>query len=374
MSKIPGRMITYCTNIHPGESWGDTFNNLQTYIPSVATAVSAAAPFPIGLRLSGRASLEIDERASVEFTEWLQRTNTFVPTVNGFPYGSFHGSVVKENVYLPDWRDGERVDYTVRLANILDSWLPENVQGSISTVPVAFKRGFRDEGGAVRANLMLVLEHLDRLRQKSGKMILLALEPEPGCLLETTHEVVSFFERMAFPDELRRGIGVCYDCCHQAVEFETPSHSLKLLTDAGIAIAKVQVSSALRVRNPDRTLLEKFSEPCYLHQVVIRDEAGLLSRYTDLPDALREHRAENGDEWRIHFHVPIFIERMEQFETTGYFIKEIVPLIDTTVLLEVETYTWEVLPPELRMENVTQSIIREIQWLKAERNETNRCS
>ena len=374
MSKIPGRMITYCTNIHPGENWGETFNNLQTYIPPVAAAVSPAAPFPIGLRLSGRASMEIDERASAEFTEWLQRTNTFVPTLNGFPYGSFHGSAVKENVYLPDWRDGERVDYTVRLANLLDSWLPENVQGSISTVPVAFKRGFRDEEGSVRANLMRVLEHLDRLRQKSGKMILLALEPEPGCLLETTHEVVSFFDRMAFPDELRRGIGVCYDCCHQAVEFETPSHSLNLLADAGIAIAKVQVSSALRVKNPERALLEKFCEPCYLHQVVIRDKAGLLSRYTDLPDALREHRAGSGDEWRIHFHVPIFIERLEQFETTEYFITVALPLIDSGVLLEVETYTWEVLPPELRMADVTQSLIREIQWLKAERNETNRCS
>ena len=367
-------MITYCTNIHPGESWGDTFNNLQTYIPSVATAVSAAAPFPIGLRLSGRASLEVDERASAEFTEWLQSTNTFVPTLNGFPYGSFHGSVVKENVYLPDWRDGERVDYTVRLANLLDSWLPENVQGSISTVPVAFKRGFRDEDSAVRANLMRVLEHLDRLRQKSGKVILLALEPEPGCLLETSHEVVSFFERMAFPDELRRGLGVCFDCCHQAVEFETPSHSLKLLADAGITVAKVQVSSALRVTNPERALLEKFCEPCYLHQVVIRDEAGLLNRYTDLPDALREHRSANGDEWRIHFHVPIFVGRLAQYETTGNFITETLPLIDTRTLLEVETYTWEVLPPELRMACVTQSIIREIEWLKAERNETNRCS
>jgi sugar phosphate isomerase/epimerase len=367
-------MITYCTNIHPGESWGDTFNNLQTYIPPVAAAVSPAAPFPIGLRLSDRASLEIDERASAGFMEWLRSTDTYVPTINGFPYGSFHGSVVKENVYLPDWRDCERADYTMRLANLLNSWLPENVQGSISTVPIGLKRGFIDEAGAVRANLMRVLEHLDRLRQKSGKIIQLALEPEPGCLLETTHEVVSFFDRMAFPAELRQGIGICFDCCHQAVEFETPSHSLKLLADAGITIAKVQVSSALRVKNPDRVLLEKFCEPCYLHQVVIRDEAGALSRYTDLSDALREHRDGNGDEWRIHFHVPIFIERLEQHETTVYFIKETVPLIDSSVLLEVETYTWEVLPPELRMASVTQSIIREIQWLKAERNETNRCS
>lgn len=374
MSEIPGRMITYCTNIHPGESWGDTFKNLQTYIPSVAAAVSPAAPFPIGLRLSGRASLEIDDRASAEFMEWLQSTSTFVPTVNGFPYGDFHRSVVKENVYLPDWRDGERVVYTVRLANLLDSWLPEGVQGSISTVPIGFKPGFRDDDGAVRTNLMLVLEHLDRLRQKNGKTILLALEPEPGCLLETTHEVVGFFDRMAFPDELRRGIGICFDCCHQAVEFETPSQSLKLLTDAGIAIAKVQVSSALRVKNPVRAHLENFCEPCYLHQVVIRDEAGVLSHYSDLPDALREHCAGNDDEWRIHFHVPIFIERMAQYETTGYFIKETLPLIDSHVLLEVETYTWDVLPPERRMASVTQSIIREIQWLKAERDETNRCS
>jgi len=120
--------------------------------------------------------------------------------------------------------------------------------------------------------------------------------------------------------------------------------------------------------------MERFCEPCYLHQVVIRDEAGELSRYSDLPAALREHRAGSGDEWRIHFHVPIFVDCVAPFETTGFFIKETLPLIDQHVLLEVETYTWEVLPPELRMASVTQSIIREIQWLKAERNETNRCS
>jgi hypothetical protein len=374
MSEISGRMITYCTNIHPGESWGETFKNLQIYIPPVAADVSPLAPFPVGLRLSNYAALEIDERVSAEFTEWLQRTNTFVPTLNGFPFGSFHRSVVKESVYLPDWRDGERADYTVRLADLLDSWLPEDVQGSISTVPIGFKRGFKVVEGAVRANLMRVLEHLDRLRQKSGKLILLALEPEPGCLLETVHEVISYFERMAFPDELSRGFGICFDCCHQAVEFENPFHSLKLLAEAGITVAKIQVSSALRIINPARALLEKFCEPRYLHQVVIRDETGTLRRYDDLPEALRDHHSGDGDEWRIHFHVPIFIERMAPFETTGYFIKEMLPLIDPHVLLEVETYTWDVLPPELRLPSVTQSIIREIQWLKAERNEANRCS
>jgi sugar phosphate isomerase/epimerase len=367
-------VITYCSNIHPGESWADTFENLRAYIPTVAAAVSPAAPFPIGLRLSNRASLEIDDRTCAEFREWLQSSNAFVPTINGFPYGSFHGVKIKEKAYLPDWRDNERVAYTMRLADLLDSWLPENILGSISTVPIGFKRGFCDHSGTVRTNLMLVLEHLDRLRQKSGKTILLALEPEPGCLLETTSEVVTFFEQITIPEELRRGLGVCFDCCHQAVEFESPPQALKLLADAGIPVAKVQVSSALRMKNPDRALLECFSEPCYLHQVVIRDSAGVLSRYSDLPDALNKHRAGNDDEWRIHFHVPIFVERMEQYETTRFFIEETVLLVDPHTLLEVETYTWDVLPSELRTGHITRSIIRELQWLKAKRYETNCCS
>jgi hypothetical protein len=225
----------------------------------------------------------------------------------------------------------------------------------------------------IRINLLRTLEHLDHLRQKSGKAIMLSLEPEPGCLLETTGDVITFFDRMKFPEYLRSALGVCLDCCHQAVEFETPAECLSNLAFAGIGIGKVQVSSALRMIDPERTLLEGFCEPTYLHQTVIRGEDGMLRHYDDLPRALRDHPPGRGEEWRIHFHVPIFVERMPQYGTTRFFVDSLLPLLDDTVLLEVETYTWEVLPPELRTDTIEHSIVRELRWLKGQRHETNRC-
>jgi sugar phosphate isomerase/epimerase len=375
-------MITYCTNIHPGESWQEIFGNLKRHLPAIKAAVSPGAPFPVGLRLSARAAGEIDAAAGAEFSRWLEQNDLFVPTVNAFPFGSFHVSPVKERVYLPDWRHAERADYTRQVASHLDRWLPEGVRGSLSSVPVAFRADFNgDDFPAVRRNLQAVLEHLDRLRQKSGKEILLALEPEPCCLLETTTELIDFFERLNFPDRLRQGLGICLDCCHHAVEFEDPARTLALLAGAGIPIAKVQVSSAPALRSPDSVNLALFDEPCYLHQVVVCDREGTLARYPDLPPALQAAAARAqaggtgvaigntsplapGEEWRIHFHIPIFLERTERFGTTRYFIEEIIPLLDEDTLLEVETYSFDVLPEGLRYAGVQACIIREISWLQ----------
>lgn len=368
-------MITYCTNIHPGESFDDTFLNLQTHLLVVKEAVSHEVSFPIGLRLSNRAALEIDKETSIRFRAWCQEHNCYIPTLNGFPYGSFHSSSIKENVYLPDWRYPERVSYTKKLADLLDFWLPPAMTGSISTVPVGFKKHVSaKDDPLIRRNLIDILEYLDSLYQKSGKEIILSFEPEPGCILETTEDIITFFERMRFPEELREIAGVCLDCCHQAVDFENPSESVTLLSGAHIKIGKVQVSSALRFEKDNHEVLERFCEPCYLHQVVIRRQDGTLSRYNDLPEALTGHRRAPGEEWRIHFHVPIFVEKMESYGTTRFFIEEILPLLNRDILLEIETYTWDVLPWELQMKTVTQSIIREIEWLRSQIDETNRRS
>jgi hypothetical protein len=210
--------------------------------------------------------------------------------------------------------------------------------------------------------LELVLTHLARLFERSGKKIILALEPEPGCLLETTEEVCRFFERLRFGSRLWRHLAICYDCCHQAVQFEDPARSLHDLAAAGVPLAKVQVSSALKLKDPDSAT--RFDEPRYLHQVVVRHRDGGLSRYRDLPDAISSHEASAGDEWRCHFHVPIFSAGYGAVQTTRDFVTDVLPLVPEDVLLEVETYTWEVLPEELRTGSVTDSIIREISWLK----------
>jgi hypothetical protein len=379
MSQVPGRLITYCTNIHPGEGWQEAFTALQDHIPAVKAAVSPDHAFPIGLRLSQRAAAELTGEENERFLRWLRENDCFVPTLNGFPYGSFHGERVKERVYLPDWRSPDRAAYTMRLADLLAGWLPEGMTGSISTVPIGFKGGvgapdWADDMADVRRQLVAVLTHLQALRRDRAREIVLALEPEPGCLLETTEEVCRFFDEFDLPPDLRDLIGICYDCCHQAVEFEEPAASLARLAAAGVRIAKVQVSSALNLPAPTPELLSHFDEPCYLHQVVVRNRNGELFRYNDLPEARARRSVESGEEWRCHFHVPIFVSGAGDYGTTRFFLEEMLPLLPHNLLLEVETYTWDVLPPELRRESVTDSIIREIQWLEAQLCATNRRS
>ena len=357
-------MITYCTNIHPGEGWWDVFSALQRHIPAVKAAFSPDAAFPIGLRLAERAARELDAAANVEFTAWLARQDCFVPTLNGFPYGAFHGQRVKENVYLPDWRAPERAVYTRRLADLLAGWLPEGVEGSISSVPLGFKGVVAwADMPAFRALLESVLAHLADIHERRDHLIRLALEPEPGCLLETTEEACRFFAELDLPETLRPYLGLCYDCCHQAVEFEDPRTSLARLGDAGIPIAKFQVSSALRVDGNHRDRLRPFDEDVYLHQVVVRNRDGSLDRHADLGEALA--RRDPGEEWRCHFHVPIFLSGTADYGTTQDFLLGLLPLLPADALLEVETYTWDVLPPELRKQSVTESIVRELDWLRA---------
>jgi len=359
-------MITYCTNIHPGESWEEIFSNIKSHVVAVRNAVSPDKPFPVGLRLSNRSAHEIDNDASIRFQGWLEENGCYIPTINGFPYESFHRPGIKETVYLPDWRSPERAFYTKRLADLLDLWLPEGVTGSISTAPVGFgTRISREDYPAVRRNLLDVLEHLDGIRQKSGHDIVLSPEPEPGCVLETTGDVVSFFELMNFPEGLRTGIGICIDLCHQAVEFEMPSAALKMLSQADIRIGKVQVSSGLRFAHSEIKSLKDFDEPCYLHQVVIRSGDGVITRHNDIPEAVGLHPVRDDEEWRVHFHVPVYADRTVSCGTTNFFIEESLPLFSRDILLEIETYTWQVLPAALRAGTVTQSIIREIEWVKA---------
>jgi len=358
-------LITYCTNIHPGEAWDTVFAALQQHIPAVKCAVSPGQAFPIGLRLSNRAAAELTVEKSMIFREWLAQNDCFVPTINGFPYGSFHGDSIKYQVYLPDWRSSERTAYTIRLANLLANLLPENVTGTISTVPIGFKSNIgSDDMEEIRRQLESALCHLRGIFEKTGKHIILSLEPEPGCMLETVDDVSRFFELFTFPESLSRHIGICYDCCHQAVEFEEPAASWNHVVSKGIRIAKVQISSAIRIAGKDAGKLKLLDEPGYLHQVVVRGRNGELDRYSDIPEAFANHGMQPGEEWRSHFHVPIYLEEACTMGTTRQFLIDLLLRLPGDVLLEVETYTWDVLPPELRSGSVTDSIIREILWLK----------
>lgn len=372
------RRLTYCTNIHPGESWADARANLEGHLLEVKSRVSPNDPFPIGLRLSGQAVAEIDDTEAKRFADWCAAGGAYVLTVNAFPHGRFHGVAVKEKVYEPDWRDPVRADYTIAVADRLVEWLPAGAPGSISTVPVAWAPFFEEgDWGRVRDNVLRVVTHLDALAQRTGHALILAFEPEPGCVVQTTDQAIGLFDRLALPDDLSRYAGLCYDCCHQAVQFEQPRAGFESLLAAGIPIGKVQVSSALRACGEEIAALPAFDEPTYLHQVVARDESGELHRGPDLPGFFGEGGAGSKTalvEARCHFHVPIFAEAVEGCGTTRFFLEELLPCLAPEIVLEVETYTFDVLPEALRQSSVSESIARELSWAQQRDHASNRRS
>jgi hypothetical protein len=389
--------LTYCTNTHPGETWAEVYQNLQTYLPPLKAQLSPHAPFGIGLRLADCASRELLEADNLaEFQTWLQRENLYVFTLNGFPYGSFHRQVVKDQVYAPDWFNADRLAYTQRLVEILAALLPPGMAGSISTLPISYKPWWKDAAALDKLNqlaakhLAIVTTQLAELETRTGQFIHLGLEPEPDGLIENSEEVMAWFDDYLLPiggnllqtqghnpasarQTLLRHIQVCYDTCHFAVEFEDPTSAIERLTHHGIGISKIQLSVALRFGIPaDRAdrqhlidTLQPFAESTYLHQVIARHPNGHLTQFRDLEIALPQLLTTPATEWRTHFHVPLFIRDYPAMSSTQSDIVTVLDYLKTHPIcahLEIETYTWEVLPPEMKLDLAT-SIEREYNWV-----------
>ncbi|HUZ07988.1 MAG TPA: metabolite traffic protein EboE, partial [Candidatus Paceibacterota bacterium] len=287
--------LAYSTNIHRGETWRETFDSLKNHTLAVREKTGPREPFAIGLRLSSQAAMELNERAAIlEFQKWLGKNSCYIFTINGFPYGRFHGARVKEQVYAPDWTSPERLAYTNLLFDLLAKVLPEGMEGSVSTVPGSFKEfiSSREQEKLIRRNLWRCVEHISRAGEKTKRRLHLGLEPEPLCLLENSTETIRFFGQLRDEHEndtrLGQHLGVNYDCCHFAVEFEEPRTAMAAFQNAGIKISKIHLSSALKTSatKEARAALKNFAEDVYLHQVVARAENGKLKFFRDLPDAL----------------------------------------------------------------------------------------
>jgi hypothetical protein len=371
-----GLHLAYCTNIHRGETWGETFAALKTHTIAVHERVGPGRPFAIGLRLSATAARELgDPVGRREFRRWLEKNNCYVFTLNGFPYGPFHGARVKEAVYTPDWTTPERLAYTCQLFDLLAELSPPGMAGSVSTLPGSFKAFIHrpEQRQVIRDQLWRCVEHIARLSQTSGRPLHLGLEPEPLCLWENTRETVEFFTQMRQDrppdDRLDQFLGVNYDTCHLAVEYEEPRAALGRLREAGVKISKIHLSSALKTRPTPaaRASLRQFADEVYLHQVVARDQAGRLTYFRDLPEALAD--ASPAEEWRIHFHVPLHAPTVPPFENTNdHLLGTLDVLAENPALcqhLEMETYTWEVLPGELKSRSVVDQLAAEYAWTLA---------
>jgi len=399
--QTPFGHLTYCTNIHAGETWAEHFKAIQQAIPAIKQQLSPEHPFGIGLRLSNAASIDLIKEDNLQpFINWLQEQQCYVFTMNGFPYGGFHHTVVKDNVHTPDWTTKERVAYTIRLAKILAALLPEGMEGSISTSPLTYRHWHKgsEETHAVSQqatiNLLYVVEALIKLKKGTGKTIHIDIEPEPDGLMETGPEFMQWYqdyllpigisflkEQLNYPEEdavkaIKEHVQLCYDICHFAVGYEDHAGVLQQLKAQDIKVGKIQISAALKAILPDAVeqrgaviqAFRRFNEPVYLHQVVARQKGGGLKRYPDLPDALQEADAPDASEWRAHYHVPLFVEHYGALQSTQKDIQLVLQLHREqpfSTHLEIETYTWEVLPEELKLP-LTDSIVRELEWVKRE--------
>ncbi len=372
----PPLHLTYCLNVHPGESWEENLAAIRDKAMKVRDRVAREGPFGLGLRLSCEAAKTLSRPEMLgQFRRFLDEQDLYVFTINGFPYGRFHGAAVKEAVYRPDWRTPERRDYTILLADILAELVPADVTGSISTVPGSYKLWLRgaDDIAAMVANLMEVAAHLAEVQERTGRRICLALEPEPDCHIETTAEAIEFFTGPLAAaaqnrEVIRRHVGICFDTAHLAVEFEDLDESLSRLREAEVTVAKIQLSSALRVEAGAHAgqALRGFCDEVYLHQVKVRGGDGSLRSYADLPQAIEAEAGGEQDEWRVHFHVPLFFDGASPLGSTNSLLdSRFVDAVSqgASEHLEIETYTFDVLPPAIRAGDVTESIAREYQWV-----------
>ena len=398
LASHPDIHLTYCTNIHPADGWAAVFDSLRRHAPALKARFAPDRPFGIGLRLSARDARELLEQDHLAaFRRFLDDEGLYVAIINGFPYGPFHGTHVKAAVYAPDWRDPARVRYTLDLIEILRTLVPDDVDGGVSTAPMSYKPWMAAAGAGawdtIVAHVVDVAERLVQIAEQDGRVLHLDIEPEPDCSIENTDETLDFFQNRLLPagapllaarlgtttDRARalllEHVRVCFDCCHFAVEFEDAAAALARLREAGIRIGRAQLSSALDVpldkdagdAGAIKERLRPFADATYLHQVVEQREDG-LRHYLDLPDALERPDERDAQRWRIHFHVPLFAADYGPLGSTQNYVADAIRLLigsGATRHLEIETYTWDVLPAGLKLP-LLESIAREYQWVLAQ--------
>ena len=414
--------VTYCTNIHTSNNWEECCKNIKHYSVEIAKKIKQNFKyslnenyFPLGLRFSGKEVEEIQNSPfKFEFLKNLLESHNLFPSVlNAFPYGDFHRAPVKENVHQPDWFNYERVKYTINMANLLVNFVKDkNYQDNygISTNPIGYKytydrireyKNFHFWHQLVQKSVyhfIEVVKYFIEIEKKTNVNLHLDIEPEPDGIIETSEEMILFFNEYLLLTGvnllsyslgistqkaemyIRRHINICYDICHCAVLFENSFHNLQKYGREGIKIGRIQVSSALSVlfdqnRNQNLEklkLLKEFSKSIYLHQISENNNtSSFIKQHRDLEGTLETilpyKIAElSNSEWRIHFHVPIFLSHYGLLNSTQNEILNTLKYLkknpDITSVLEIETYTWRVLPVALKID-LTASIIREYQWL-----------
>ena len=390
--------LTYSTLVHPGDTWADMKHSLQTYVPEVKSRVCPDKPMGVSLRLSNSSveTLLADPSERTWLKEFLIKESLYVFTVNAFPYGPFKNQIVKAEVYEPDWTTEKRTKYTMNIADILAEVTGKDVEPTIQTAPLAFRPKVTTPEyiAAFNENIYRVIAHLMNLEIRTGRRVKLAVEPEPFCYLETIPETVEWFNKYIYTLDAakaiskisgqplsecfgatRRYLGIVLDICHQSVEFESIADDIQSLNESCIPIFKLQEAAALQVSLVTPEIVEelkKYTGTIYLSQTTeLRD--GKLTKFLNLEEAIEGYEKDPSGtrEWRTHFHVPVFLKDLGPFQTTRGGIDAALKEHAKNPLsnhLEIETYTWDVLPEHLKTGDITEYVVRELEYVRDELN------
>lgn len=354
----------YSTNLHAAESAADIAEALASFAGPLRERLGWPR-LGVDLRL-GSAALRGD-LATVRRV--LDAHGLSAHTLNGFPLRPFQAERVKEDAYLPDWSDAPRLADSLRL---LDAalLLSDEPLVTVSTCPGSY-RPLGPERNDVRgfaAALGYWAGAAYRVRGRTGRRVVLCPEPEPWCLLETSHDVAAFWrgalaedglaaaaaaldgDRAAAAAALRDHLGVCFDTCHLAIAGEDQAAAVARLVGAGVPIAKVQVTAAVEAdaRDPGQVAaLAGMAEPRFLHQTSVDDLAGSAVRCPDLDGlAATLARLPAARRIRSHFHVPLDAHRLANgLSTTAADAHAglVAALAAGCRHASVETYTWPLL-------------------------------
>jgi hypothetical protein len=388
--------LTYSTLVHQTDNWDQLWKSVNTYLPAVKARVAPQQKFGVCLRTSAPSieMLSQDATKVADLKQFFKDQDLYLYTANAFVYGVFKKQVIKEDVYEPDWRTPERREYTKQVANLLATLAPEGVNPSIQSAPLGFKpKGTGpDIAKAYTDNIVDVVAHLVKLEKDTGKVVSLGLEPEPRCYLETTDETVTYFNDYLFAPQtaeqlakkagihaadaaaaMKKFMGVVFDIGHQSVGYEDIPVSLQKLVDNGVPIVKLQEAASMHI--PEVTqekvdALQAFAKTIYLSQTCQRKD-GTTQWFLNLEDAFEDWYKNPGPrEWRTHFHVPVFLTELGHgFGTTRFALEQALAFHKKTPLsthLEIETYTWDVLPEHLKTGDIVEYVTRELDWVKGQ--------
>ena len=387
--------LTYSTLVHATDNWEQLWQSVNTYLPQVKARTSPDQKFGVCLRVSApsAAALAEDPSKRAALKQFFDDNDLYLYTANAFVYGVFKKQVIKEEVYEPDWQTPDRREYTKQVADLLAYLAPEGVSPSIQSAPLGFKPKVTgdDVVEAYTSNVIDVVAHLVELKKKTGKTVTLGLEPEPRCYLETTDETIAYFKTHLFSgptaqrlakrtglneadaaQAMRDYTGVVFDIGHQSVGYEDIPASLQKLVDNGVQIVKLQEAASMYI--PEVTqktvdALQSFAKTIYLSQTCQKKD-GKTTWFLNLEDAFEAWYKDPGPrEWRTHFHVPVFLDNLGAFGTTRFALEQALAFHKKTPLsthLEIETYTWDVLPSHLKTGDIVEYVSREIEWVKGQ--------